>query len=343
MGKYLDEMMKSVNKSAKSEIMTRGLKEYDYDRIPFTSPIMNRCTYGGLPVGKIIEFYGEEHGGKTTSAMDIVANYQIREDARDVLWVDAENTFDFEWATKIGVNTETLYYVKPESQSAEDIFKIIEDAVQTGEVGLWVLDSIGVLASSAELDEKKDYEDKTYGGVSQPLTRFSKKIEMFMNRTKCTGIGINQEREDMNSKWGGTKTPGGRAWRHCCMVRLRFSKGNYIDEKGNELTRNASEPSGNLVQMSMTKNKSCPPNRRTGYYTLNYETGIDYLKDLVEVAIMYDVIVKNGAWFKIVDVESGEILKDKIQGQANVYDILQNDENLLNIVETQTERFISEI
>lgn len=340
MGQYLDEIMKNVNKSAKSEIMTKGLKEYAYERIPFTSPIMNRCLYGGLPVGKIIEFYGEEHGGKTTSAMDIVANYQALEPDREVLWIDAENTFDFEWAQKIGVDTDKLYYVKPEAQSAEEIFQIIEDAVNTGEVGLWVLDSIGVLASASELDEKKDYTDKTYAGISQPLTRFSKKIEMIMQKTKCTGIGINQEREDLNSQWGGTKTPGGKAFKHCCAVRLRFSKGKYIDEKGNALTMNASTPSGNIVQMSMTKNKTCPPNRRTGSYTLNYETGIDYLKDLVEVAIMYDIIDKHGAWFSIVDKESGEVLKDKIQGQANVFELLENDENLLGIVETQVENAI---
>ena len=342
MGEYLDAVMKNVNKDAKSEIMTRGLKEYEYERIPFTSPIMNRCLYGGLPVGKIIEFSGEEHGGKTTSALDVVANYQALWPDREVLWADAENTFDFEWAVKMGVNVDSLYYIKPEGQSAEYIFQIIEDAVATGEVGLWVLDSLGVLASEAELDDKKDYTDKTYGGISQPLTRFTKKIEMLMQKTKCTGIGINQEREDLNSQWGGTKTPGGKAWKHGCMVRLRFSRGKFLDEKGNELTRNASTPAGNIVQMTMLKNKSCPPNRRTGSYTLNYETGIDYLADLVEVAILYDIIEKNGAWFKIVDTESGEILMDKIQGQAKIYEILENDENLLNIVETQVDQAILE-
>lgn len=337
MGQYLDEVMKNVNKTAKSEIMTIGLKEYDYERIPFTSPVMNRCLYGGLPIGKIIEFYGEEHGGKTTSALDIIANFQQLFPDKEVLLIDAENTFDFEWAVKLGVNVEKLYIIKPENQSAEDIFKIIEDAVATGEVGLWVLDSVGVLVSASELDEKKDYNDKTYGGISLPLTRFSKKIEMLMQKTKCTGIAINQEREDLNSQWGGTKTPGGKAFKHCCAVRLRFSRGKFIDEKGNELTRNAAEPCGNIVQMSMTKNKTCPPNRRTGYYTLNYDTGIDYLKDLVEVAIMHDIIIKNGAWFKILDVESGEILRDKIQGQANVYDVLTEDSELLKIVENQVE------
>ena len=75
MGLKLDEIVKNVNKNAKEEILTKGLSEFDYTRIPFTSPRMNYMTYGGIPVGKITEFFGEEHGGKTTTALDIVANF----------------------------------------------------------------------------------------------------------------------------------------------------------------------------------------------------------------------------------------------------------------------------
>ena len=104
----MDELIKQVNKDAKEEIMSIGLNDYNYKRIPFTSPRMNYCTYGGLPVGKLIEFYGEEHGGKTTTALDIVANYQHGEDARGVLYIDAENTLDYEWAKKLGVDVELM-------------------------------------------------------------------------------------------------------------------------------------------------------------------------------------------------------------------------------------------
>ena len=94
MGQKLDEIMKNVNKRYKEEIISHGLSDYSYKRIPFTSPRMNYCTFGGLPVGKIIEFYGEEHGGKTTSALDIVANYQRSGDDRAVLYVDAVRSVD---------------------------------------------------------------------------------------------------------------------------------------------------------------------------------------------------------------------------------------------------------
>ncbi len=338
MGSKLDVIMKDVNKRFKEEIVTQGLGEFSYKRIPFTSPRMNYCTFGGIPVGKITEFYGEEHGGKTTTALDIVANYQHSDDDRDVLYIDAENTLDIEWAEKIGVDVKKLYILQPKSQSAEEIFQIICESVDTGEVGLWVLDSIGALMSQQELE--KTLEDKTYGGIAKALTLFGKKIEMLMQRHKCTGIGINQIREDLNSTWGGTTTPGGKAWKHFCAVRMEFRRGKFIDESGKELTRSAESPMGNIVMMSMTKNKTCPPTRRTGFYTINYETGIDYLGDLIEVAIKYDVIKKSGAWFDIVDIETGEILEGKIHGQASVNEYLESHRDILERVENLIEKLM---
>ena len=340
MGQMLDEIMKNVNKANKEEIFTKGLSEFSYQRIPFTSPRMNYCTYGGLPIGKLVEFYGEEHGGKTTTALDIIANYQNMFPDKDVLFIDAENTLDVDWAQKLGVDVDKLYIIQPKSQSAEELFEIICNAVDSGEVGLWVLDSIGVLVSSQELE--KTMEDKTYGGISKPLTLFAKRIEMLMQRHKCTGIGINQIREDMNSQWGGTTTPGGKAWKHCCAVRMEFRRGKFIDDKGNELTRSAENPAGNIVMMSMTKNKTCPPTRRTGFYTLNYEAGIDYLKDLIDVAIKYGVIDKHGAWFDIVNTDTGEILEGKMQGQSKVVEKLENDQDLLETVEILVDRCMQE-
>ena len=336
----LDALIKEVNKKAKEEIITVGLNDYAYNRIPFTSPRMNFCTFGGLPVGKITEFYGEEHGGKTTTALDIVANYQQMDDAREVLYVDAENTLDVEWARKLNVDVDKLVIVQPKSQSAEEIFQIICDAIETDAVGLWVLDSIGVLLSQQEWD--KSLEEKTYGGISKPLTQFSKRVESLMARHRCTGIGINQMREVIGSQFPMQTTPGGKAWKHCCAVRMQFSRGKFIDEKGNELTRGAESPAGNIVMMNMTKNKTCPPTHRIGQYTLNYETGIDYIKDLVSMAIWFDIIQKHGAWFAVYDIDTGELLSDTVQGQANVYALLEKDEMLLTRIEQMVDSKIME-
>ena len=333
----LDDVIKDLNKKTKENVVTVGLPSYEFKRIPFTSPRMNYCTFGGIPVGKITEFFGEEHGGKTTTALDIIANYQQSEDDRKVLYIDAENTLDVEWARKLGVDVDEMIVFKPTSQSAEEIFQFILNAIDTGEIGLWVLDSIGALASAQELE--KTMEEKTYAGISGPLTVFGRKVEMLMHRHQCTGIGINQIRDDLGAMWAGAvKTPGGKGWKHYCAVRMQFSKGKYIDEDGNDLNSKAESPAGNYVLMSMVKNKSCPPTRRTGFYTLNYEFGIDYLKDLVEVAMKYGVIDKSGAWYSIVDLSTGELIA-KLQGMANVYKYLENPDNesALTLVENYIE------
>lgn len=339
MSKALDDLIKDVNKQQKEEIMSYGLMSFNYERIPFTSPRMNYCTYGGIPKYKITELFGEEHGGKTTTALDLVANYQhMGKPDGDVVWVDAENTLDVEWAQKIGVDVDDMYIVQPKSQSAEELFNIIEKAVVTGETGLWVLDSVGVLLSAQEWE--KTVEDKTYGGVSKPLTLFCKRIEQYMMKYKATGIVINQMRENMGSMYGGTQTVGGRGLKHIAAVRLEFKRGEFIDEKGNHLPTTAENPAGNKVLMSMKKNKTCPPNRRTGFYTINYLTGVDYLMDLVDVAIKYNIIDKHGAWFDIIDPSTGEILEGKIQGQANVYTKLEEDSSLLEKVENLVNEYM---
>lgn len=337
----LDDLIKEMNKKAGETIVTRGLVEYSYERIPFTSPRMNYCTYGGLPLGKVIEFYGEEHGGKTTTALDIVANYQQRDDAKQILYVDAENTLDVDWAHKLGVDTDNNFILfQPKAQPAEEILDFVLDAVSTGEIGLWIIDSIGALFSVQEFE--KSLDEKTYAGISGPLTRFSKKIVQFMHGKQCTGIGINQIRDNLNSTWGGTTTPGGRAWRHMCAVRIDFSRGKFIDVDGKEVPRNSENCVGNIVMVNMVKNKSCPPKRHITSYIINYDTGVDYVKDLVELAIDKNVIVKKGAWFDLVNPETGEVIGDKIQGQKNVEAYLIEHEDILAMIEEYMDSIISE-
>lgn len=331
MGVKLDEVIKNVNKTAKDEILSKGLSAYDYERIPFTSPRMNYMTFGGIAEGRLIEFFGENHGGKTTTALDIVANFQNKYPDRDVLYVDAENTLDTVWATKIGVDVERMYILQPMSQSAEEIFEMIKTAVETGEVGLWVIDSIGALMSQQEFD--KSLEEKTYGGISMALTKFSKKIEQLNHKYNCTGIGINQMRANINSPYGGYTTPGGENWKFMCSTRIEFRMGKFFDANGNELTRSAENPAGNFVMASIVKNKTAPPSRRVGQYRIRYDSGIDYFADLVDVAILYNIIDKRGAWYSILDPETGEIIKDKMQGIQSVYNALEEDSDLLNRIE----------
>lgn len=336
----LDEIIKKVNKEAGANIVGYGIPKREYTRIPFTSPRMNYCTYGGIPTGRLIEFYGEEHGGKTTTALDIVGNYQRMQamlpenERKKVAYFDSENTLDVEWAAKLGVDVDDLILLQPESQSAEDILQIILEMMGTGEVGLVIVDSIAAMVSAQEMD--KTVADKTYAGISMPLTVFGRKAEMLCHKFNSTVIGINQIRDDLGAMYSGAiKTPGGRAWKHLCSVRMQFTRGSFIDEKGNEIKRSSESPAGNKVLMSMTKNKTCPGNRRGGYYTIDYANGIDYLSDLLEVALKYNLILQSGAWFSVVDPDTGEIKADKIQGMANVRAFFADEEHedVLSFVE----------
>ena len=361
MGTKLDTLVNQINKEWKEDIAARGIHRIETNKIPFTSPRLNYMLYGGLPRGRIIEFAGEENGGKTTTALDICKNAQIlfnneyeeelsnANDTRKkylesrgpkkVVYADCENTLDEDWATLLGVDVDDMYIIKPQTQAAEDIFQMLLDMMETDEVGLVIIDSLGVMLSKQAYE--KDMTEKTYGGIAMALTLFSKKAELLCNKYDVTLIGINQMRDDLNSMYGGKTTTGGKAWKHNCSLRLMFAKGDFIDEAGNKLNRSCDEPKGNKVMVSVAKNKVCKPDRKTGYYTLSYENGIDEVADLVEVAIKYGYIVKSGAWFTFCDVETGEIVCDengkeiKIQGLVNLLDFIREDEVMLDELREQ--------
>ena len=320
------DLIKSINKEFGGEILHQGKKSYNYRRIPFTSPRLNYVTFGGIPMGKLIEFYGDEHSGKTTTALDIVANYQKMEDAKGIVYADLENTLDEVWATKLGVDfdRDDIYLMNPTNQGAETIFQKLLDMISTDEIGLVVIDSIGVMVSNMALE--KSIEDKTYGGIAMALTNFSKQAAALCNKHNCTLIGINQMRDNLASPYGGEITTGGKAWRHNCSTRLEFRHGKFFDEKYKPLSQRADGNIGNFVEVYMSKNKTCPPSRHNGFYTLKYETGIDYLYDLIEVCIENGCINQRGSYFDILDASTGEVITT-LQGQSNLYSFLANEEN----------------
>jgi len=364
MGK-LDILIKDFNKQYKEEIAARGIPKIETQKIPFSSPRANYMTYGGIPRGRIIEFAGEENGGKTTTALDIVANAQVlfKQEWEDeikeleelekpkkeqstrldylksrgpkhIVYADCENTLDEEWSRLLGVNPDEMILLKPMSQSAEQIFEMLLQMIETDEVGLVIIDSLGVMLSAQAYE--KSMEEKTYGGIAAALTLFSKKAELLCTKYNCTLIGINQMREDMNSPYGGMITTGGKGWKHNCSVRLMFQKGSYIDERGNEIKRSSESPAGNLVMINIAKTKVCKPDRRVGFYTLRYDTGIDIIADTIEVALKYGIINQAGSWFNFVDIDTGEIISDdegeviKLQGKPNVIEYLEDNQYLLD-------------
>ena len=214
----LDLIIKDLNKKMKVGNIQLGVDFQEVQKIPFSSCRLNYMTYGGIPVGRIAEFYGADGSGKTTTAIDVAGNAQRMFPDKKVLFVDIEHTFDSCWATKLGLNCDDIIYLDPDSMGAEEVFNMSIELIDSGEISLGILDSIGAMVSMQA--NEKQIGERTYGGVSMALTEFSKKITPVLSRTQTAFIGINQVRDDMNSMYGGTTTTGGRAWRHSCSTRL---------------------------------------------------------------------------------------------------------------------------
>lgn len=368
----IDLKMAELNKKFKAQIINQGTDIIEVEKIPFSSPTANWMTYGGIPVGKITEFFGGEGGGKTTSALDICANAQkkfnevfeqhrekvldeieqlkekdtkeskkkadklmsdlmeyVERGPRVVVYIDAEQTLDVQWAQLLGVDTEAMILVRPQEQTAEQILQIAIDLIATGDVGLCVLDSIPMLVSQNIFNE--DMDKKSYGGISQALTVFCSKVTPHLVQNQCAFIGINQIREDLASMYNTVSTPGGKMWKHACSLRLRFRKDTLLDMNNGELTSRAENPAGNRVGIEIAKTKVCKPDRRIGYYTLNYTEGIDVLADIITVALQYRILKQGGSWYYYLD-EEGNVELDaenneiKFQGKAKLLDELRNDE-----------------
>lgn len=323
----LESIVKDLNKKMKVGNISLGVDFQDVKKIPFSSCRLNYMTYGGIPVGRISEFFGTDGSGKTTTAIDVAGNAQKVFPDKKVLFVDIEHTFDTVWAQKLGLDYSKILYLDPDSMGAEEVFNLMIELIESGEISICILDSIGAMVSMQA--NEKQIGERTYGGVSMALTEFSKKITPILARTQTTFIGINQARDDMNSPYGGTTTTGGRCWRHACSTRLEFRKGNYIDEKGNNLSRACENPAGNIVNVALVKSKVCRPDRKVGFYTLKYLNGIDYISDAVDVAIKVGIVNQAGAWFSLIDISTGE-LKEKFQGKPKLVEFLRDHEEVYN-------------
>ena len=310
----IENLMKEINKN--EVIATFGVPEKDIPRIPFSSPRANYMLYGGVPKHRVIEFAGPEGSGKTTSALDIVGNYQKLPDAKRVLYVDYECTFDPVWAGKMGVNVQDMVVLTPSYHSAEDIFDLIMRFAETNEVGLIVIDSIASLVPKQI--KGKEMEQQQYGGISKSLARFVNDFVPNLKKHDCTLIGINQVRDDMDSMFNNYKTPGGHAWAHACSLRIMFSIGDLFDSNYNTVSRRADNPYGQMVNMFLKKSKFCNSDRKNGFYTLTYQHGIDGIYDTVDCAIKFGIIQARGAWFTIVDFNTGEVTDKKFQGKSSV-------------------------
>ena len=355
-----------------SDIIQKKMKDWDCPelmdggknprgrKIPFSSPLMQYCTYGGIPRDKITEFYGENGGGKSTTAIDICKNavsifeseYQdeirslqkkaqegiksasIRlsdlEDSgpKKILYIDLEHSFDSAWSSTLGIDPNKINIMQPPNVTAEDVLQTLQELVETGEVGLIVLDSLPSLVPRSELEKK--YGERTVASLAGLLTVFCRKIVPMLTRYGCTLLFINQIRQNMDNPYV-VKTPGGEAPKFYASLRIQFQIGNPVDFLGNELPKSTENPSGYIITAKITKQKSAPNDRKLGSYFLMCNSGIRIDMDYAQLAMKkYGFIKKSGGWFTMVDPRTGEILEEdgkplKINGMVRVYEFLQKN------------------
>lgn len=365
MGDKLTALTKDFKKKYGDMLIGFGATHEVCDKLQGSSPRLNYCLYGGIPRDCLIEFFGEEGGGKTTTALDIAANakqlfeteheeivaklkaiekptkaekdqldYLVKRGPKIVMFIDAENSLNKEYAMNLGVDIDNTFIIGPKHQFAESIFDMILESIDTDEIGLVILDSIAALISKQEFD--KNVDEKTMAGISAPLTVFSRKLVQCCKRNKCTFIGINQTRDDMLNPHNRFKTTGGKAWKFFCTARIAFSKSTLLGENGEELKMSAETPAGHRIAFRVVKNKYSSPNRLSGFYTLNYTYGVDSETDLFHLCLKEGFIEQAGAWFSVVDRDTGELIDSsegepaKCQGMLKMIDIIRTDDKIYN-------------
>ena len=331
----LSDVLKKIQKDYGDTVVHFGVDELGCDGIlSLGSPSFDYCVYGGIPEGRIVELSGPEGSGKTTSAFMIAASYQRKEiernpnNPRAIILLDNEGTADPIWAKTLGYDMSEnakvqTVVIRPEAQSAEQIFDMAIDMLKTGEVGLLIFDSIATLVPQQIIDESQ--EKKQMGGISSSLTRFANTAIGLLRKYKATLIAINQVRENLSGYGDFLMTPGGRSWKHACSMRLMFKRGDFFDEEGNKLTTKAESPAGHTIEVAVLKTKVCRWDRKVGTMSLSYTKGVDIVADTVLVAIHLGLIDNSvQGFFKLIDPDTGEILMDedgkeiKIRGKKNI-------------------------
>jgi recombination protein RecA len=241
----------------------------------------------GLPRGRVVEIYGPESSGKSTVALSVIAEAQKL--GLVCLYVDAEQALDPIYAHNVGVNMEDLIIAQPDY--GEKAFDIIEKMVGTGQIGVVIVDSVAALTPKAEMEA--DMESQQMGLQARMMAKGLRKISAKVHQSNTLVIFINQLREKIGVMFGNPETtPGGRALKFYCSIRLDLRK---IEEVKN----NQGEILGVKVKAKVAKNKVAAP-YKIAEFDINFGKGIDTLGCIVDAALTKGVLTGKG-WIKYND------------------------------------------
>lgn len=274
---------------------------------------------GGYPRGRIVEIYGPESSGKTTLAIHAVAEAQKK--GLRAAYIDAENAFDREYASNLGVDVDNLLFAQP--NCGEDCLEIATKLISSGKIGICVIDSVAALIPRAELEGAMG--DARIGLQARLMSQALRKMVGIINKSNCLCIFINQTREKIGVLFGNPETTtGGNALKFYASMRIEVRKSTQIKD-GDEAT-------ANLTKVKVVKNKCAPPFRKAEF-EIEYGRGINRISEILDKAIEFDIIHKSGSWFSYEDGKIG-------QGKNAVLEILRDNEEFLKEIE---ERVIYEM
>ncbi len=259
---------------------------------------------GGFPKGRIIEIYGPESSGKTTIALQAVANCQKNNGT--AAFVDAEHALDPVYAEKLGVNLDDLLVSQPDT--GEQALEITDMLVRSGAVDIIVVDSVAALTPKAEIEGEMG--DSHMGLQARLMSQALRKLTANIQRANCTVIFINQIRMKIGVMFGSPETTtGGNALKFYSSIRLDIRRTGSI-KQGDEVV-------GNETRVKVVKNKVAPPFRQAEFQIM-YGEGSSLEGELIDLGVKEGLVDKSGAWYSYNGDRIG-------QGKMNVINFLKEN------------------
>ena len=269
---------------------------------------------GGVPRGRIVEIFGPESSGKTTIALQIIA--QVQRGGGMAAFVDAEHALDPIYAKALGVQTDNLIVSQPDT--GEQALEIAEILTSSGSLDVVVIDSVAALVPKAELEG--DMGDHHVGLQARLMSQALRKLTGVVHRSNTCFIFINQIRMKIGVMFGNPETTsGGNALKFYSSVRLDIRRIAAIKEGENNV--------GNRTRVRVVKNKLAPP-FRTAEFDIMFGRGVSREGDVLDLAVEKGIVAKTGAWYSYGEERIG-------QGRENVKRFLSENEDLFSEIDGQ--------